>query len=95
EAKFYLDATPEVRAQRRAAQLRELGRPVDLDTLRDAIVLRDRKDSTRRTGPLIRPEDAEAIDTSAMTLDAVVDLLEGKVRSKAPWLTVAADGDRP
>ncbi len=80
EAKFYLDASPQVRAERRAAQLRELGKPVDLGALRDSIVLRDRKDATRQTGPLICPEDAETIDTSAMELPEVVSLLEGKVR---------------
>jgi cytidylate kinase len=80
EAKFYLDASPQVRAERRAAQLRELGKPCHLETLRESIILRDRKDSSRKTGPLICPEDAERIDTSGMSLDEVVDLLEGKVQ---------------
>lgn len=83
EVKFYLDASPQVRAERRAAQLRELGKHVDLEALRESIVLRDRKDSSRKTGPLICPEDAETIDTSDMNLDDVVDLLEGKVRAVA------------
>lgn len=82
EAKFYLDASPTVRAERRAAQLRELGKPFDLDSIRDAIILRDRKDSTRKTGPLICPEDAERIDTSSMQFDEVVDLLEQRVRAR-------------
>ncbi|MBB6431332.1 (d)CMP kinase [Algisphaera agarilytica] len=80
EAKFYLDASPQIRAERRAAQVREMGRHVDLEAIRNSIILRDRKDSSRKTGPLLCPEDAEKIDTSAMTLDEVVDLLEGKVR---------------
>lgn len=88
EAKFYLDASPQIRAERRAAQLRELGKHVDLEALRESIVLRDRKDSTRKTGPLLCPEDAETIDTTGMQLDEVVDLLEGKVR------TVMAASDR-
>lgn len=81
EAKFYLDASPQIRAERRAAQLRDLGKHVDLEALRESIVLRDRKDSTRKTGPLLCPEDAEKIDTTGMTLDGVVELLEGKVRT--------------
>lgn len=83
EVKFYLDASPQVRAERRASQLRELGKHVDLEALRESIILRDRKDSSRKTGPLICPEDAEKIDTSSFNLDEVVDLLEGKVRAVA------------
>ena len=90
EAKFYLDASPQVRAARRAAQLRELGKHVDLEALRESIILRDRKDSTRKTGPLLCPDDAERITTTDMTLDEVVDLLEGKVRQV---MAKAAAGD--
>ena len=80
--KFYLDASPAVRAQRRADQLRELGKPVQLDAIRKNIIERDRKDSTRSDGPLICPDDAIRIDTSDMTLNAVLDLLEQNVRVK-------------
>jgi len=81
EAKFYLDASPQVRAERRAAQLRELGKHVDLEALRESIILRDRKDSTRKSGPLHCPEDAEKIDTTDMSLDAVVDYVEVQVQA--------------
>ena len=86
EAKFYLDASPTVRAHRRAEQLREMGKPVDLNAIRNNIVLRDRKDSSRKMGPLICPDDATRIDTSGMSLDDVVDLLErgvGEASSRA------------
>ena len=83
--KFYLDATPQVRAERRANQLRELGKPANLERIRESIILRDRKDSSRKSGPLIVPEDAEKIDTSGMTLDAVVDLLEQRVRASSAY----------
>lgn len=76
QVKFYLEATPAVRAQRRMRQLREAGRHVDLTTIHEQIVARDHKDSTRKTDPLICPEDARRIDTSDMTLDQVVDHLE-------------------
>lgn len=78
--KFYLDASPTVRAERRAAQLREMGKPVQLDAIRKNIIERDRKDSTRADGPLICPEHAITIDTSDMMLGAVLDLLEQNVR---------------
>ena len=82
DVKFYLDASPAVRANRRAAQLREMGKPVQLEAIRKNIIERDRKDSTRPDGPLICPDDAKRIDTSEMTLDQVLDLLEKKVREK-------------
>lgn len=82
QVKFYLDASPAVRAQRRADQLRAMGKPVQLDAIRKNIIDRDRKDSTRPDGPLICPDNAIRIDTSDMTLDAVLDLLEQNVRVK-------------
>ena len=82
EVKFYLDASAAVRAQRRADQLREMGKPVQLDAIRKNIIDRDRKDSTRPDGPLICPDNAITIDTSEMKLDEVLDLLEQYVRDK-------------
>lgn len=83
DVKFYLDASPAVRARRRAEQLREMGKPVQLELIRQNIIERDRKDSSRPDGPLICPDDAIRIDTSDMTLDQVLGLLEQNVRVKA------------
>jgi cytidylate kinase len=77
--KFYLDARAQVRAQRRAEQLRAAGRHVDLEAIRQAIVDRDRRDANREDGPLICPDDAQRIDTSDMSLDQVLDLLTQRV----------------
>jgi cytidylate kinase len=93
DVKFYLDATPAVRARRRADQIRAAGRRVDYESIRRNIDERDHKDSTRRVAPLICPEDAERIDTSNMTLDKVVDMLESKVR--AAMESAPADRDSP
>ena len=82
EAKFYLDANATVRAKRRADQLKAAGKPANLESIRKSIIQRDRKDSTRADAPLICPEDAERIDTSDMTLEEVVNLLESKVNAK-------------
>lgn len=79
DVKFYLDASPAVRAHRRAEQLRELGKPVHLEDIRQNIIDRDRKDSSRSDGPLICPDDAMRIDTSEMSLGEVLDLLEQHV----------------
>lgn len=91
QMKFYLDAAPAVRARRRAAQLREAGKPADEAQLLKQIIDRDQRDSTRDDGPLVCPEDALRLDTSHMTLDMVVDQLESLVRENVP---VDALGDR-
>jgi cytidylate kinase len=60
--KFYLDASPEVRRQRRAAQ-----------GLHDSIEKRDKLDSRRANAPLKIASGAHVIDTSHLTLEGVVD----------------------
>ena len=59
--KFYIDASPEIRARRRAAQ-----------GLKDSPAHRDRIDSSRRSSPLMIADDAEVIDTSSLTIDRVL-----------------------
>ena len=67
--KFYIDASLEVRAHRRAAQ----GHTDDL-------YFRDRVDSSRRTSPLIIAEDAHVIDSSSLTIDGVVGEIIGRLK---------------
>lgn len=69
--KFYVDAIPEVRAQRRARQ-----------GLADSVAARDRFDSSRRTSPLIIAEDAHVIDSSHLTVDGVVGEIIGRLKIK-------------
>jgi cytidylate kinase len=67
EFKFYLDASVEVRAQRR--HLEQGGDP---DLIRRAIEKRDAEDRSRSVGPLVRPAGAIVIDTSGLTVDEVM-----------------------
>jgi cytidylate kinase len=67
--KFYIDASPEVRLRRRAAE-----------GLRDEIAARDRADSNRRASPLIIAEDALVIDSSNLTIDGVVGEIVGRLK---------------
>ncbi len=69
--KFYIDASPEVRAQRRAAQGH-----------RDEIARRDQADSSRATSPLVVAKDAEVIDTSNLTVEQVVDEIVKRLGDK-------------
>jgi len=64
--KFYIDASPEVRLQRRAAQGE-----------RDEITIRDRADSLRSLSPLVIAKDAHVIDTSHLTIQQVIDEIVG------------------
>jgi cytidylate kinase len=72
EIKIYLDASPQVRAERRWRELRDRGIELDLNEIKRDIIERDRKDSTRRDSPLRASEDAILIDTSDMTIEQVV-----------------------
>ena len=69
--KFYIDASPEVRLRRRAAE-----------GLFDEITARDRADSSRRASPLIIPEDAHIIDSSNLTIEDVVGEIIGCLKLK-------------
>jgi cytidylate kinase len=71
--KFYIDASPEVRAQRRAAQE---------GAGADEIAARDLKDSTRRAAPLVIADDAQVIDSSRLTIDGVVGEIIGRLKLK-------------
>jgi cytidylate kinase len=69
--KFYIDASPEVRLRRRAAQGE-----------RDQIAARDRADSSRVASPLVIANDAEVIDSSELTIGGVVDEIVERLRRK-------------
>jgi CMP/dCMP kinase len=69
--KFYVDASPEVRLQRRLAQGQ-----------RDEIAARDRADSSRLASPLIVADDALVIDTSHLTIEEVVGKIIAQLKLK-------------
>lgn len=71
DVKFFLDAAPAVRAQRRHDELIAAGREADYQTVLEEIVTRDHRDRTRETAPLVVPDGATVIDTSGKTIDEV------------------------
>ena len=79
ECKFYLDASPDARARRRFAEQRAGGEAADLEAIRAAIGARDDADRTRSVAPLARSADATYVDSSAMTVDEVVELMAKEV----------------
>ncbi len=71
DLKIYLDASAEVRAERRLKQLQAMGVNVKLADLVEELKGRDRRDQTRAVAPLIPAADAEVIDTSVEPIDVV------------------------
>ena len=69
--KYYVDASPEVRARRRAAQ-----------GLADSVTERDRQDSTREVAPLRLADGARVIDSSDLTVEKVVACIVDDLRAK-------------
>jgi cytidylate kinase len=81
EVKVYLTADPEVRARRRHEELALAGADVAMDEVLRQVVERDRADSTRAESPLVVPDGAVVVDTSGLTVPAVVDRLMAIVGS--------------
>ena len=80
QLKVYLDASPEERARRRHKQLRNEGLHVSFAAVLAGIKERDRRDSRRATSPLRPAEDAVVIDSTAMSIDAVLRSVLSLVR---------------
>jgi len=73
QKKFYLDAEFSQRTQRRWEELELSGQSVSLDDVAVDLRNRDTIDSTRKVAPLKKTDDAIIIDTTAMTIDEVVN----------------------
>lgn len=76
-ARFYLDASPEARARRR--HLEEVAKGIatqDEAAIRASLLNRDRIDSSRKTAPLKVADGAIVIDSTALGIDEVLDIVE-------------------
>ena len=73
QLKIFLTASPEERARRRYKQLKEKGIDANLPELVAELEARDKRDCERSTAPLQAAPDAIALDTTAMTIEQVVD----------------------
>jgi cytidylate kinase len=69
DLKVFLSASPEERARRRALQT---GREGELESVREALQTRDKRDSEREASPLKPAPDAVVLDTTGLSLEAVV-----------------------
>ena len=88
DAKLFVTASSEVRAERRRQELAGRGLDVDLKDVLADIRARDLRDSGRAAAPLVQAEDAELLDTSDMDVKAAVAaaiaFVERRAGARAP-----------
>ena len=82
DVKFFLTASPEVRAQRRYAELQAKGSKDSLEKVLQDIIQRDYNDSHRSVAPLKQTKSHIPVDTSDMTIDEVVETMKKTVVEK-------------
>ena len=81
--KFFLTASPEVRARRRAAELAARGTPQPFAEVLAEMETRDRADRTRPDSPLMHDETYVVLDSSERDPQAVVEEIERAIRAPA------------
>ena len=77
ELKVFLTARPEIRAERRYKQLIEKGIHANLRALSRDLEERDERDRNRAVAPLVPAADAQVLDSSALSIDDVVERIVG------------------
>jgi len=80
DAKFFLEANPEVRARRRYEELFQKGVDRSLQDVLADQTKRDRDDSEREVAPLKAADDAVRLDSSTLPLSEVVQAVEKRIR---------------
>lgn len=77
--KFFITATPEVRAKRRFDELKAKGDAPSYEKVLEDIEVRDYNDSHRAFAPLKQADDAVLVDTTNMSIDEVIDFVLNKM----------------
>ncbi len=80
DVKFYLEASAGERGKRRYLELKAKGMDVDRAQITKEIEERDRQDSGRALAPLKKADDALLIDSSAMSIDDVLDKMLSEIK---------------
>ena len=70
--KFFVDAAPQIRAERRRAELQAQGAAADIDVVLEQLMVRDQRDMNRTIAPLKQADDAIFVDTGEKTVDEMV-----------------------
>jgi cytidylate kinase len=88
EFKFFLVADVKTRARRRFEELRKKGGTITEQEVLEQLVERDRRDSGRELAPLKRADDATEIDSTKLSIGAVVAAMKAKIN---PRINAAKD----
>lgn len=83
DIKFFLTATLDERAIRRAREYETAGKIIPVEEIKKSLVQRDIIDTTREISPLVKSPDAIEIDTSRFTIEEQVNLILEKVLETA------------
>ena len=82
DIKFFITASPDIRAQRRYKELLGLGHSISFKNVLREIQERDERDSNRKQSPMVPALDARKIDTSDMTINEVYESVSKIIDSK-------------
>jgi cytidylate kinase len=82
DLKFFLDADVEERARRRYVELVGRGEKVDYPSLKKDLLRRDRQDRERAVAPLKVPEGAIMVDSTRLSIEAVVKVMLAAIREQ-------------
>ena len=81
EMKVFVDASPEIRAERRLKELEAKGMKVDYDEVIDNLRRRDHSDPTRKVSPLRKADDAFVLANSRLSPEEQMKVLAGRFNS--------------
>ena len=82
DIKFFITASPDIRAQRRYKELLDLGHSISFENVFREIQERDERDLNRKQSPMVPAVDARKIDTSDMTINEVYESVSKIIDSK-------------
>lgn len=90
ELKIFLEASPEVRAERRWKEHQEKGEHLTLSEVLEEVRQRDRRDRERKVSPLVRARDAVLVDNTAMDVEETARLVVMLAREREKELAKVA-----
>jgi cytidylate kinase len=92
ELKIFLEASPEIRAERRWKEHEEKGENMPLAAVLEEVRERDKRDRERKVSPLVRAADAVLVDNTAMNAAETARLIVMLARERERELASAAVG---
>ena len=82
DLKIYLTADVDVRTERRYKEFSEKGIEIDIEEVKENLKKRDKIDSSRAVGPLMKAENAIEVDTSKLSVDEEFEILIENIKKK-------------